>query len=701
MSKQTKLDNPSAWGLLALLAGLAIQYADWRPGIYPALPEVGAVIAEAGAAVILLTALALRVASHVPGAGVRLDLALVALARSWGDWSDARAWLRPRLADDAHRRWLAGLAAELRRECLAALRSEHPENLVVTEKREYTVLWDGQLQRRVREVRIPVFTVAAQIDIATDTVTLRPVYLHGFNPRSRDAWRRLIASHTDALAGSRGGRAVVGLGLDPDILIVSFAPPVEEAAPVEALPEPEPEPEAPALDLDSPVVPGGPPLALLTPPKRGQGGQGEGKTAASALLKALERIRKPCEQVGPPIIGPGTVTVVLRPGEVVTENRDGSAKREPVRATDVMSAQREIGIALGVGDAGVRLYADPTAPGCIAVEVPRSSREGVSFREAVAAPEFREAAKKYALPICLGRDVRGRVVTADLAAAPHILGAGTTGSGKSVAINALICSLLTCRTPEQVRLFILDPKQVDFVGYSGLPHLAAPILVEADHGVAVLDWLVQEMERRYTLLRGCGVNNIAKLPPDKALPRIVFVADEFADLLMAAESAGGKEGKEARAALERSIARIAQKARAAGIHLILATQRPSADIVTGLIKSNIPSRLALRVNDVRNSQIILDQPGAEALAGKGDALWSAGGAAPVRVQSSFPDPDIPALVAWWKQRIPDPPPPLWTPGMAAPVPAGAGADEEPEEPEEEAAEEVEEVVEEEEDGITL
>ena len=232
----------------------------------------------------------------------------------------------------------------------------------------------------------------------------------------------------------------------------------------------------------------------------------------------------------------------------------------------------------------------------------------------------------------MGRDLSGNPVVADLKAMPHLLIAGTTGSGKSICINGIILSLLYEANPDEVKLILVDPKVVEFSVYNGIPHLLVPVVNEASKAAVALSWAVNEMENRYRLLSEEGVRNIdgynekaAKSKTLEKMPQIVIIIDELADLMMAAPKQ-----------VEDSIVRLAQKARAAGIHLIVATQRPSADVITGLIKANIPSRLALAVSSQVDSRVILDQNGAETLVGKGDMLFKPiDKPKPIRIQGSF------------------------------------------------------------------
>lgn len=263
-------------------------------------------------------------------------------------------------------------------------------------------------------------------------------------------------------------------------------------------------------------------------------------------------------------------------------------------------------------------------PGRLAFEVERSSRASVGLRELLEDSVVER--KRAALPIVLGRGLRGEAVVADLAEMPHMIVAGATGSGKSVCLNSMLCSLLMSRGPDELRLVLVDPKVVELAPYGSVPHMLVPVVTDAGRAMSALGWAVAEMERRYAALAKSGCKNLAalnkKARPGERMAHIVIVVDEFADLM-------AQQGKAAEAA----IGRLAQKARAAGIHLVLATQRPSVDVVTGTIKANFPARIALRVAQRTDSRTILDEQGAEHLAGRGDMLCKLGGSdALVRVQ---------------------------------------------------------------------
>jgi S-DNA-T family DNA segregation ATPase FtsK/SpoIIIE len=288
-------------------------------------------------------------------------------------------------------------------------------------------------------------------------------------------------------------------------------------------------------------------------------------------------------------------------------------------------------IAFRLAASRVRIVAPIPGKQAVGIEVPNKERALVSFGEIIRSPEMQD--KKNYIPLAVGKDIEGENQVIDLAKTPHLLIAGSTGSGKSVCVNGIICSVLYTRSPHDVRMILIDPKVVELKPYNDIPHLLTPVITEAKKALQAVQWTIYEMERRYSLLDGMGAKNIrtynkkikensvAALP----LPYIVVIIDEFADLIATC----GKE-------LEIGLARLAAKSRAAGIHLILATQRPSTDVITGLIKANFPSRIAFMVASKVDSRIILDMSGAEQLLGKGDMLFiSSWNPFPVRMQGAF------------------------------------------------------------------
>jgi DNA segregation ATPase FtsK/SpoIIIE, S-DNA-T family len=400
-----------------------------------------------------------------------------------------------------------------------------------------------------------------------------------------------------------------------------------------------------------------------------------------AMLEQSAKLTQTLENYGVK----GQVTAI-RPGPVVTMYEFSPAPG--TRINKIVNLTDDLAMALEA--LRVRIVAPIPGKAAVGIEVPNRTRETVYLKEIIADDAFHKA--KHKLPLAIGKDIEGAPSVVDLAKMPHLLVAGTTGSGKSVAINSMITSLLYHATPEEVRMIMVDPKMLELSIYEGIPHLLLPVVTDPKKANLALRWAVEEMERRYELLAGMGVRDIAsynrkaeklqatfeddkarrmaeaeaaqaeaddeafdsavdqtqvlehpegdlQTPPSK-LPFIVVIIDEFADLMMCAP----KE-------VETSVARIAQKARAAGIHLILATQRPSVDVITGLIKANFPSRCAFHVTSKVDSRTVLDQGGAEALLGLGDMLFSDRGSAPKRYHGCFVDEDeVHEVVAFLKAQ---------------------------------------------------
>ena len=346
--------------------------------------------------------------------------------------------------------------------------------------------------------------------------------------------------------------------------------------------------------------------------------------------------------------GVSVAVVAAYPGPVITRYEIEPATG--VKGSQIVNLAKDLARSLSL----VSIRVIETIPGknCMALELPNPKRQTIRLSEVIGSSVYDQS--KSLLTLALGKDIVGLPVVADLAKMPHLLVAGTTGSGKSVGINAMILSLLYKAEPSQVRLMLIDPKMLEMSVYEGIAHLLCPVVTDMRQAANGLNWCVNEMERRYRLMSKMGVRNLAgynqkiheasargellpnpfSLTPDapepqEALPHIVIVIDELADLMMVV----GKK-------IEELIARLAQKARAAGIHLILATQRPSVDVITGLIKANVPSRIAFQVSSKIDSRTILDQMGAEALLGMGDMLYLPIGAGfPARVHGAFVSDD--------------------------------------------------------------
>lgn len=312
-------------------------------------------------------------------------------------------------------------------------------------------------------------------------------------------------------------------------------------------------------------------------------------------------------------------------------------------------------IALSLAASGVRIEAPIPGKAAVGIEVPNKVVLSVPLREVLESSEYQKAASK--LVVVLGKDIAGQTITADLGKMPHLLVAGSTGSGKSVCINTIITSILFKATPDEVKFILIDPKFVELTNYNGLPHLLTPVVTEPKQAASSLRWAVQEMDKRYSLFANSGVRDIGrynelieKYPVGDGssgtkLPFIIIVIDELADLMMVSP-----------VDVEDAIIRLAQKARACGIHMVLATQRPSVDVITGLIKANVPSRIAFAVSSQVDSRTILDMAGAEKLLGRGDMLFFPIGASkPLRVQGAFiADSEVEHLTDYIKKQAEQP-----------------------------------------------
>ncbi len=381
--------------------------------------------------------------------------------------------------------------------------------------------------------------------------------------------------------------------------------------------------------------------------------------------------------------GPAVTQYLIKPG-YIERTVKGEVKRTKVKVSKIAGLANDLALALAAPS--VRIEAPIPGTSYVGVEVPNSESNVVGLKELMLSEEFQALRQKGRLPITLGEDVKGQPVLADLARMPHLLIAGATGSGKSVCVNAIISCLLLTHTPDTLRLLLIDPKMVELSVYDGIPHLLSPVITEVDRAAGVLFWAVKEMERRYQLLNKGGARDLERYNArlrkqgEKPLPYIVIIVDEMADLMMAAPEE-----------VEKHVCRLAQMARAVGIHLIIATQRPSVDVITGLIKANFPARIAFAVTSQVDSRVILDTPGAERLLGRGDMLFMAPDASKLeRIQGTFvSDEEIQRLIHYWKgirsleaPSLPPegppasdtpPPPILETPDSpAAPARAGQG-----------------------------
>ena len=412
--------------------------------------------------------------------------------------------------------------------------------------------------------------------------------------------------------------------------------------------------------FDAPVAGEIPPLDLLDPAPD-SGGRGYSREELESLSRLLEL--KLAD------FGVTAQVTAVYPGPVVTRFEIQPAAG--VKVSRISNLAKDVARSLAV--ISVRVVEVIPGKSVVGIEIPNADRQTVNFKEVLSSKTFEDS--KSTLTLALGHDIAGAPIVADLAKMPHLLVAGTTGSGKSVGVNCMLVSLLYKATPDDVRLILVDPKMLELSVYEGIPHLLTPVITDMKDAANGLRWCVAEMERRYKLMSQLGVRNLAgynrkvldaikigvPIPdplwkPDplamtpeeeqlhphlEKLPSIVVVIDEFADMMMIV----GKK-------VEQLIARIAQKARAAGIHLILATQRPSVDVITGLIKANIPTRIAFAVSSKVDSRTILDQGGADQLLGFGDMLYlPSGSSVPMRVHGAFcSDDEVHRVVADWKRR---------------------------------------------------
>jgi S-DNA-T family DNA segregation ATPase FtsK/SpoIIIE len=365
----------------------------------------------------------------------------------------------------------------------------------------------------------------------------------------------------------------------------------------------------------------------------------------TAIREQVEIIEHTLDSFGAPATvveinqGPAITQFGVEPNFI--ELRSG--KRTKVKVGKIASLADDLALALAAQS--IRIQAPVPGKGYVGIEVPNVSKTVVSLRDVIESSHYQKI--KSHLRIGLGQNVAGQAIAADLAAMPHLLIAGTTGSGKSVCVNSIIASLLLQNTPDELKLVMVDPKRVELTGYNGIPHLAAPVVVEMDRVIGTLQWAMREMEHRYKLFADIGARNIGEYnkkvrrrPDAEKLSYIVIVIDELADLMMLSPEE-----------TERGVTRLAQMARATGIHMVIATQRPSVDVVTGLIKANFPARIAFAVASGTDSRVILDTTGAERLLGQGDMLFqSPDAAAPVRLQGCWvSDKELADLIEYWKK----------------------------------------------------
>ena len=391
-----------------------------------------------------------------------------------------------------------------------------------------------------------------------------------------------------------------------------------------------------------------PPLTMMEESAAGELGEDEIEKKVQRIEQSLAdfHVIARVVEVNP---GPTVTQFGLEPGFRERRDRNGKVvKRDKVKVSEVTSLANDL--ALSLAAPSIRIEAPVPGRRIIGLEIPNATTTVVSIRQLVESTAFQKLRSKGKLPIALGENVSGMPVVADLARMPHLLIAGATGSGKSACMNAIITCLLLQKTPNELRLIMVDPKRVELTDYNDVPHLLRPVVVETDKVVPVLKWVVKEMEDRYKKFEIAGVRNIdsynklnVSRPSLEKLPYIVVVVDELADMMMQAPED-----------TERLICRLAQLARATGIHLIIATQRPSVDVITGLIKANFPTRISFAVTSQVDSRTILDSVGAEKLLGSGDMLFMPTDAAkPVRVQGTWvSDDEIGRITDFWRQQGP-------------------------------------------------
>ncbi len=375
-----------------------------------------------------------------------------------------------------------------------------------------------------------------------------------------------------------------------------------------------------------------PPLSLLDDPSNIQADRGDVKQNSDAIEEALDSF------------GVRARVVDISYGPAVTQYALQIAKG--VKLNKITSLSNNLALALAAPNGQIRIEAPIPGKSLVGIEVPNLRSQTVSLKEMLRTQHFVDRAKLLRVP--MGFDVSGNPITIDIDTMPHILVAGTTGSGKSVCLSAWICSILFRTTPDEVKLLLIDPKRVTFSPFDGIPHLMTNIIHDTKDTLSALKWAVGEMEDRYKLLsnmrsRDIYSYNAQAARPEERMPMVLIVIDELADLMMAAS----KE-------VESLITRIAQKARAVGIYLVLATQRPSVDVITGLMKANIPARVSFNVSSMIDSRVIIDMPGAEKLLGKGDMLYlSPSSSKPTRIQGPFvTEKEINNLVEFFKKTVP-------------------------------------------------
>ena len=415
--------------------------------------------------------------------------------------------------------------------------------------------------------------------------------------------------------------------------------PVETEKPVDPAGSPAPAGNkisvSPSTTLMSPAIPGSspvvweyPPLSLLSDVLGGEADRGDVKKNAEIIETTLDSF------------GIEAHVVDVNRGPAVTQYALQIA--QGTKLTKITTLQNDLALALAAPTGQIRIEAPIPGKSLVGIEIPNRTPKFVSMKEMMNSEEMKSSTSKLA--VGLGLDVSGKPIIADIEKMPHVLIAGATGSGKSVAINSFLCAILFRASPEEVKLLMVDPKRVELTGYNGIPHLIAPVIVDPKQVLSALKWALHEMDQRYKQFAEVGARNIQtfnELSGFQAMPYILIVIDELADIMLFAASE-----------VETAITRLAQMARATGIHLIVSTQRPSTDVVTGIIKANIPSRIAFNVASMVDSRVIIDMPGAEKLLGRGDMLYiPPEQAKPTRIQGTYvSNKEIDALIKYLRDQ---------------------------------------------------
>jgi S-DNA-T family DNA segregation ATPase FtsK/SpoIIIE len=441
-----------------------------------------------------------------------------------------------------------------------------------------------------------------------------------------------------------------GLGQVDEELVIEKQPPQKRKAPKRRKPQVRPEIEDLPLRSQADESPARaarrssdlPPLDLLVPSSKDPSRKADSRYQAQIIEETLHGFGVPVE-VREINVGPAVTQFGVEPGYIERPGPEGTVRRHRVRVSKISSLVNDLALALAA--APIRIEAPVPGRPIVGIEVPNSKVSLVSLRGVLESEAYRK--EKGFLRIPLGRDVSGAAVAVDLGAMPHLLIAGATGSGKSVCINSIISGMLCDHPPDELKFLMVDPKMVELTGFDGIPHLLAPVIVDIDQVVGALAWITRMMDDRYHKFSDAGARNIndynkkiARRHGEEKLPHVIVIIDELADLMIMAPDE-----------TERYITRMAQMARATGIHLVIATQRPSTDVVTGLIKANFPARIAFAVTSQIDSRVILDTPGAERLLGRGDMLLMLPDSPKLqRLQGCFvSDGEIRKIVKFWKE----------------------------------------------------